>query len=103
MSVWYLVNYADNTDGGNVLEAVQFGYTESDTHFNLTYLTGEDDSSVFPGMHMYVTNVTCVAVQLPTVCYEQIISHNAKRKYMAKIRIIFSCTLAIWWFCWRAR
>ena len=43
-------NCADNTDGGNVLEAVQFGYTESDTHFNLTYLTGENDSSVFPGM-----------------------------------------------------
>ena len=41
---------ADDDDGGSALEAVQFGYTESATHFNLIYLTGENDSSVFPGM-----------------------------------------------------
>ena len=39
-----------STTDDSILEAVQFGYTESDTHFNLTYLTGENDSSVFPGM-----------------------------------------------------
>ena len=44
-----LINYADN-DSGNALEAVQFGYTENATHFNLMYLTGESDNSVFPGM-----------------------------------------------------
>ena len=43
------MQYSSITDDSK-LEAVQFGYTEIATDFNLTYLTGENDHSVFPGM-----------------------------------------------------
>jgi len=35
-------------NGGSILEAVQFGYTEEATSFDLVYQQGEDDYSVFP-------------------------------------------------------
>ena len=50
------MQYSSTTDDSK-LEAVQFGYTEIATHFNLTYLTGENDHSVFPGMY-----IVCVTV-----------------------------------------
>ena len=50
------MQYSSTADDSK-LEQVQFGYTEIATHFNLTYLTVENDHSVFPGM--YIVCVTC--------------------------------------------
>jgi len=41
-------------NGGSILEAVQFGYTEEATSFDLVYQQGENDYSVFPGTHIYM-------------------------------------------------
>ena len=58
---------------------MQFGYTENATHFNLTYLTGENDHSVFPGM--YSNKLEHKFNRVSKVKYESIcVKHGKKKK-----------------------
>ena len=70
-----------STTDDSVLKEVQFGYTESDTHFNLTYRTGENDSSVFPGMcylSLWPTSLGTSTTNCQLSAIEHV-PHNAKQ------------------------
>ena len=79
---------------------MQFGYTENATHFNLTYLTGENDHSVFPGM--YSKKLEHKFNRVSKVKYESIcVKHGKKKKNKNRLPIGSHANLSQWLMDWK--